>query len=602
MALPLKLTTNGATVYDPNKLKSYSDSTKQTGILEKANKNSTNIRNDFLGTPGSNAWNSAVKSGIPYGGNISEYSKNYAKSAGYVNGLISNSSGSSNSANNQNSSANNKVKKQNTSYNNLGQNTSPVTTADTSTLTPEQQYSKLVKENSAKGVSTPTFDVWSGKTPVPRMDYGQITHIDANGNTVDTNGNILSGPDYKESSSDTTFAGMINKLSNQQPIDSYQELQNRISANAEAQRKIKQDYAEANKNVQTSGIGAIMATGQGNIMAQTEAQKLQALSEEAGALSTQLGAANTQQGLQQTGLTSAAGLAQPQGNTAYFGSPLTGNIVGTSESTNLNNPFATGNSMIDATVANALQMVAAGGDPTNNPGFDAVKALNSPQAVNAYNQGVSAIKGGTYNPTTASASAQTNASQAATYAKQASDLSVVLNTLGSIGNLTTSFLQSAGLNPDTSPFLNAMQNTTIGQLKNSAKIATYNDLVNQVQTYATQIYQSTGMTPTDAGNLAKGINIDGMTGNALKSFLANLDIIGRQKWQQLDTASKAAASSTTAYTGNTAPTGENLQTTTDSSQYYGEGNARAEQLGGAAMTFGDAFIAAGSALLKLIGL
>ena len=410
------------------------------------------------------------------------------------------------------------------------------------------------------------------------------------------------GSGSTDTSGNATFPGMVNRLSNQQPISSYQKLQDQIAANLEQQK----NKANENKQKQMSALGdsgwMTQATGrQGMLQGQYNTAQ-EALAQQGAGLSTQLGAANTQQGLQQTGLTSAAGLAQPQGNTAYFGNPLTGNTVGAGGGNIYGLPTSTGNDMMDKTVFQALQRVAAGGDPTSIPEYSAVVALNNPKAIQAYNDGVTAIKGGGYNPTTASATAQTNASQAAAYAKQASDLSVTLNTLGSIGNLTTTFLQKSGLNPDTSPFLNAMQNTTIGQLKNPATIATYNDLVNQVQTYATQIYASTGMTPTDAGALAKGINIDGMTGNALQSFLSNLDTIGRKKWDELDKASKAAASSPGAYTGNSASAGSQLQTTPNSNQYYGQGNVRAEQAAGAVGTFTGDFATAGTALLKLIHL
>lgn len=292
-----------------------------------------------------------------------------------------------------------------------------------------------------------------------------------------------------------------------------------------------------------------------------------------------------------TANTAAGNLTQPQGNTAYFGSPESGGIVG--GNTNGGSfPGATGNSLIDTTVQQALNQVAAGGDPTNNPGFDAIKALNSPQAVNAYNEGVTAIKNGSYNPTTSSAVAQSNASQTGAFAQQSKQLGATLSGLKAVGNLADQFLQSTGLNPDTSSFLNAQQNTLLGQLKNPSNIATYNELVNQVQTYANQIYSATGMTPTDAGNLAKSISIDGMTNSSLKAFLNNLDIIGQQRKGILDSQ----------ITGSALPNTPSLQTTPNSNQYYSGDNKTVEQGGGALMNFTGDIAAAGGALLKLIGL
>ncbi len=294
-----------------------------------------------------------------------------------------------------------------------------------------------------------------------------------------------------------------------------------------------------------------------------------------------------------TANTQAGNLTQPQGNTAYFGSPEGGGIVGGGGGGSF--PGATGNGLIDNTVLTALQQVAAGGDPTNNPGFDAVKALNSPQAVNAYNQGVAAIKGGTYNPTTASASAQQNATQRAAFQQQATELGTALQGLSKVGQLADNFLTATGLNPNTSAFVNAQQNTTIGQLKNPSNIATYNELVNQVQTYAGQIFASTGMTPTAADSMAKNITIDGMPVNALKAFLNNLDVIGQSRKSVLDKAATTDYSSG----GNTSGS---FQTLENSNQYYKGDDSNAEAAAGAIMNLGGGFAAVGSALLKLIGL
>lgn len=299
------------------------------------------------------------------------------------------------------------------------------------------------------------------------------------------------------------------------------------------------------------------------------------------------------QGQQITALNDASGLTKPEGNTAYFGSPETGGMVGVSQGGAF--PGATGNSLIDTTVQQALSQVYAGGDPTNNPGFDAVKALNSPQAVNAYNQGVAAIKGGTYNPTASSASAQTNAAQRAQFQQQSKELGVALEGLSKVGNLADNFLQTTGLNPNTSAFVNAQQNTTLGQLKNPSNIATYNELVNQVQTYAGQIFASTGMTPTAADGMAKNISIDGMPVNALKAFLKNLDIIGQTRKSALD---KGA---TTDYAPGSTSIGK-LETTPSSNQYYEGDNATLEAIGGGLTNFAGDAAALGGSILKFLHL
>ncbi len=202
------------------------------------------------------------------------------------------------------------------------------------TLTPYQKY---VADNNARGLSSATEAVFNGQglpgSTQTQNIGGQITHIDLNGNTVDTTGKILSGPDYKADTTNdtTTRAGILAELikQSQTPNASYQTLQDQLSANAAEQAKLKSDYAEANKNVQTSGIGSIMATGQGNIMQNTLATKQGALASQAGALSTQLGAAQAQQNIGLTGLQNAQNAYAPitPGYNQQVLNPITGQPV-----------------------------------------------------------------------------------------------------------------------------------------------------------------------------------------------------------------------------------------------------------------------------------
>ena len=310
-------------------------------------------------------------------------------------------------------------------------------------------------------------------------------------------------PQQGSSSTDTngnaTFPGMVNKLSNQQPISSYQKLQDQIAANLEQQKNL----ANENKQKQMSALGdsgwMTQATGrQGMLQGQYNTAQ-EALAQQGAGLSTQLGAANTQQGLQQTGLTSAATLAQPQGNTAYFGSPMTGQVVGTAGGTS-GLPMSTGNAMMDTTVSQALQMASQPNvDPMSDSITSAVKALNSPIAWQAYLAGVQGIKGGTYNPTMTSATSAASAGSATQLSTDIINLNQNINQVDAAGKLVTKFMSD---NPQINQTIYGMVNseatkylTNIGA---TTALVQYNDLMGTVKKYATEVIAS-GYSGTPTG-------------------------------------------------------------------------------------------------------
>ena len=301
-----------------------------------------------------------------------------------------------------------------------------------------------------------------------------------------------------------TFPGMVNKLANQQPISSYQSLQDRISANLEEQKNL----ANENKQKQMSALGdsgwMTQATGrQGMLQGQYNTAQ-EALAQQGAGLSTQLGAANTQQGLQQTGLTSAATLAQPQGNTAYFGNPLTGGTVnpsgaGTSGG-QYNLPTSTGNPMMDKTIYQALQMAAQPGvDPSKGLGYDSVVALNNPGALQAYLDGVQALKGGKYNPTMTSATSEASAGSAGQLTTDIINLNQNINQVDAAGQLVTKFMsQNPQINQTIYGMVNSEAQKYLTNIGATAALVQYNDLMGTVKKYATEVISS-GYSGTPTG-------------------------------------------------------------------------------------------------------
>lgn len=102
--------------------------------------------------------------------------------------------------------------------------------------------------------------------------------------------------------------------------------------------------------------------------------------------------------------------------------------------------------MMDKTISQALQMASQPNvDPMSADITSAVKALNSPQAWQAYLDGVQAIKGGAYNPAMTSATSQYNIGQTMDYAGKATQLDTALKNLTNasktaINSLKTGFL------------------------------------------------------------------------------------------------------------------------------------------------------------------
>lgn len=425
----------------------------------------------------------------------------------------------------------------------------------------------------ATGQNAPTYNSsgdYNGQIAGSTSTIKPEPYLDANGNPTTTNPGLLSS----SPSQNTTFPGLISSLTDTstqpnatqsvaqagllktaQPGSDYQDIKNQIAQNLEKQKQLQTNYAEANKNLDTSGLDASLATGQENVLARTLAAKEGYLAQQGAGLSSQLAAANQQQGVQQQGFNEAGGLANAQQQTQQSG--LTS----------------------AAGLAQPIQV---------SPGTSVV----NPQTMQEGYSGIGGLTG--------LGIAQQNIKQGQQFAQQSADLGVALQGINTTSKFANDFLAKSGLNQSSSPFFNQQQNTTLGQLK-AGDIGTYNELVNQIQTYANQIFQSTGMTPTDAGNLAKGISIDGMTQTDLKGFLSNLDTLGNARKAILDTASKSSyGSGTTPYTGATA-TGGKLQTTNSGAPFLPSGEAGLQAIAGGAINFGGDILSLGGAIKAFLG-
>lgn len=398
---------------------------------------------------------------------------------------------------------------------------------------------------SSQGVSV--ADSVQAKTPTQiAADTGQnVPKYDSSGNyassPTSSNSGYQTPIDTSSTATSASFPGIVSGLvsASSQPSADYTNIQKQIAQNLAQQTALTQDYAQKDKNIQGTAGFLTQANGEEGLLNRQYGLGQQALSNQYQGLSSQLGASNTQQQLEQTGLGTAAGLAGQQ--------------------------ISPGNAFVD--VANNGKEIYSGIGGLTGLGI-----------------------------------AQQNIKQGQGYAQQSSDLGTALQGINTVSGLADNFLKNSGLNQSSSPFFNKQQNTTLGQLK-AGDIGTYNELVNQIQTYANQIFASTGMTPTDAGDLAKSISIDGMTAGDLQGFLNNLDVLGQARKKILDTAANNSyASGTTPYMGAT-NSGGSLQTTSSGAPVIPKDpNATLQAIAGGVANFGGDAIALGGTILGYLGI
>lgn len=241
-------------------------------------------------------------------------------------------------------------------------------------------------------------------------------------------------------------------------------------------------------------------------------------------------AAQAQQSAQQSSAANIGSLTQPQAGAAFFGSPVSGETVGSG-------------SVVNNAVQNALQMVRAGADPTSPAVTGPLNSLGA-TAVNAFN---SALNGqGGYNPTASSAAAQQNAAQGATYQGQGAQLSTTLKQLDTLTPTVTNFLNASGLNNSSSPFFNKSVNAYLQQAKNPADIASLNAMLADVKTYTAQILGSSGLNPTEVSATVNSFDPGGLNADQLTAFLKNLSNLGQTRLAPLQQTAAASYGNTTA--------------------------------------------------------
>lgn len=294
---------------------------------------------------------------------------------------------------------------------------------------------------------------------------------------------------------------------------------------------IGQQGAKGIAGYRTTGTSPV-AEGNAAVLAQTTAAQQQAVAQGA-----QMELAGNQQGLTaqsqgQTGLYGAAGLVKPESGATFFGSPLSGNVVGTGGVGNY-----TGNPLIDNSVSGAIETVRRGGSTT-----DAMNQLvGGSVAQQAFIREMQKIDP-SWTPTSSNAIVQSNLEQSKKYQDQALSLDTTLKQIDNTTNVVTNFLNGAGLNNDRLPAVNEAVNKYINNVENPAAIRGGLLLyMNEIKNLQQKIVEAGGLTPTDSGYQIATTDPTHLNIKDLIPYIQNLRNVGQTRLEPIQNAAKLSS-------------------------------------------------------------
>lgn len=308
-----------------------------------------------------------------------------------------------------------------------------------------------------------------------------------------------------------TYSGLVGTLAQKasQPNEQYTDLTKQAEDAYKKAANFGRAVGQAKLDVATNPEYSIdTGVGLGNRIAQNTGLQMQELTDTAAGLANLAGLSNTQQQLQQSGLTSAAGLAQPT-QVSYsnqYINPLTGQPVGGGVSGNLN----------DA-VNNVVEKLQSG-QMTYNDALTALSGygqggVNALQAAlpSGFNIAQSNVLGGV----------QGTVGPAYTYADTA--LKNVEDIMANLPKLQQTNIPV--LNEATRGFSTL---TGIGSEGTRALTGAVNTLRNA---YASLLASSKGGTPTDYSGQALAEIPDNPTPNDIAALRKNLETLGQARKQ-----------------------------------------------------------------------
>lgn len=339
------------------------------------------------------------------------------------------------------------------------------------------------------------------------------------------------------------YGALISALAQRslQPSQDYQNQQNLANQYNQALTGSRLAEAGALAGNAATPVDQSFGEGRANIIGNRYAQEQAALGSGFQGASTLLGAANTQQGLQQSGLGSAAGLAQPVSQFGMLTNPITGV------------PLNTG--VFQNAVQQAVQLVQ-NGTPANDPSVTSLLSSFGFVGPLAFQNAMSAMSGGqgsVWNPAAQSAAAGQNIAGATNFQQQAVALDTGLKNMRTVAPLITQAASQVGINPTDASMYNAPINTYISQIQNSGGFANFQAMINDVQRYSSQIISSgADLTPTGVTAATALMSPQNLSISQIQSYLGTLDQLGTNQLAILQQQAQASGGSSAGYYGNPA--------------------------------------------------
>lgn len=288
--------------------------------------------------------------------------------------------------------------------------------------------------------------------------------------------------------------------------------------------EFNQKVGQAEQDVMSKPQSLNIGIGQASNIAATQGLKAQALTSQAGQL---LG---------------AAGQVSPVNQFGQLTNPLTGEPV--SGGAYGNNP------QLQTAVSQAVELVQNGASP-NDPQVQALLSTFGLPGASLFNQALNAVNSGTYNPTQAAASAQTNASLGANTQTQAYNLNLGLQQLKAIQPLAVDFMQKSGINPNNVPVWNENIQSYLAKIGNPADAQKLNAIMTDIQSAGQAIIANKAPgTPTSVVEQQAANDPRNLNWSQLQDVLNTWDTLGQTTLGVLQ--NQAAATGNTGYSGNKA--------------------------------------------------
>lgn len=332
--------------------------------------------------------------------------------------------------------------------------------------------------------------------------------------------------------------------------------------------------ASGNAAIQAQNTAALQANAinGANLELQGNNQAIAAQGQTQSGLNSAGGLASSGQNAVQNALGTAAGYAAPVTQFGQLTNPVTGQVIGAG---------ATGNNpMLDSAVQNTLKLIQNGATQE-----DAIRTsgLGNFGAAGQTALASSLLGNGSYNPTTQSATASQNASQAVSAQNQAFNLDTGLKNLDNISTTATNFLTSSGiLNPTQNPNYNAAIGTYIANVKNPADALTYQSILADLNSFKSQVLSSSNQeTPTALTSLVSSTDPSKLSAPQLVTYLSNLSTLGKQQLSVLQSQVKNSSGSNP-YAGAPTSVNTNLQTSPNSNNSI-SGDQVKQVIGGSAI-------------------